>query len=140
MKTNQAFSFLQRTGGIRAARIISDAIPDMSWGRLLFISWQLQRNVPVAKIIHNKWFYGLSFYTNRWTLDPRPDTEAIIGAVIADNPVAPHILDLGTGTGCIISALAKNISDTSGVGIDCCGGAIRVARKNISRLHLDKQI
>ena len=41
----------------------------------------LRRGVPVAKIIHQKWFYGLKFYTNKHTLDPRPDTETLVAAV-----------------------------------------------------------
>ena len=102
MTINQAFEILKDAGGIRAARIITDNIKDLSRLRVWRMARALRRGTPVAKIIHQKWFYGLKFYTNKYTLDPRPDTETLIATVIADNPTAPKILDLGTGTGCII--------------------------------------
>lgn len=132
MKINQAFTILQRAGGIRAARIITQNNDKLSRLRVFFICRALRRGVPVAKIIHQKWFYGLSFYTNRHTLDPRPDTETLVAAVISDAPAHPRILDLGTGTGCILISLVKNISGASGLGVDVSRGALRVARKNIA--------
>ena len=109
MTINQAFEILKDAGGIRAARIITDNTKHFSRIRVWRMARALRRGVPVAKIIHQKWFYGIPFYTNKNTLDPRPDTETLVAAVIADNPTAPRILDLGTGTGCIIISLVKNI-------------------------------
>lgn len=142
MEINQAFTILQTSGGIRAARIITDKYKKISKLRTLYFAYLLRRGVPVAKIIHEKWFYGLKFYTNRHTLDPRPDTETLVSAVISDkiddNPV--RILDLGTGTGCIICALVKNIANSSGLAIDKSRNALRIARRNIKSLGLSKQI
>lgn len=111
MKINQAFTILQNAGGIRAARIITENTKNLSRLRVWRYARALRRGVPVAKIIGQKWFYGLKFHTNRHTLDPRPDTETLVAAVIADCGAndAPNILDLGTGTGCIIGALVKKI-------------------------------
>lgn len=136
------FAVLQKYGGVRAARIITDSIPRISRVRLWCISRALQRGVPVAKIVHNKWFYGLPFYTNKYTLDPRPDTETLVSAVLADNATnsAPTVLDLGTGTGCIIAAIAKNIPSATGVGMERSFMARRVARKNIKKLGLGNRI
>ena len=102
----------------------------------------LRRGVPVAKIIHVKWFYGLKFYTNRHTLDPRPDTETLVAAVIADCGVGarPAVLDLGTGTGCIIAALVKNIHGARGVALDASRAAVRVARRNMRDLKLNDSV
>ena len=100
----------------------------------------LRRGVPVAKIIHQKWFYGLPFYTNKYTLDPRPDTETLVAAVIADNPQNPKILDLGTGTGCIIISLVKNIHGATGTAVDISRRAIRVARRNTKNFDLSNKI
>ena len=113
----------------------------MSRMRLWWICRQLRRDVPVAKIIHNKWFYGLKFYTNKWTLDPRPDTETLVDAVINDYKRARHIeiADLGTGTGCIICAIAKNINAT-GVALEKSYHARRVARRNVNALNLSDKI
>lgn len=102
----------------------------------------MRRGVPVAKIIKQKWFYGLKFYTNRHTLDPRPDTETLVAAVIADcgADMKPNILDLGTGTGCIIASLVKNIPCARGTAIEKSRSAIRVARYNIKNLGLKNYI
>ena len=142
MTKNQAFTILQRAGGIRAARIITDYYKKLSKIRVLWISYQLRRGIPVAKIIHQKWFYGLSFYTSKHTLDPRPDTETLVSAVISDymDDSARHILDLGTGTGCIICALVKNIQNTTGTAIDKSIRALRIARHNIKTHKLSDKI
>lgn len=142
MKINQAFAILQKSGGIRAARIITENVKNLSLARVLFMAYQLRRGVPVAKIIHQKWFYGLKFYTNKHTLDPRPDTETLVCAVISDcdKNKKNAILDLGTGTGCIICSLVKNIPNTSGVAVDISRPALRVAKRNIKTLGLDDKI
>lgn len=136
MTINQAFTILQRAGGIRAARIITENQKKLSLIRVHYMAWQLRRGTPVAKIIHQKWFCGLPFYTNRHTLDPRPDTETLVAAVIADCGEARprRVLDLGTGTGCIIISLAKNIAGLSGVAVEKSRAAARVARRNVRAL------
>ncbi len=141
MTTNQAFTILSKISGPHIARIITDAIPNMSRLKLWYISRQLRANVPVAKIIHNKWFYGLKFYTNKYTLDPRPDTETLVACVINDYKRAKHIeiADLGTGTGCIICAIAKNIN-ASGVALEKSFRALHVAHRNIKTLNLNDKI
>lgn len=142
MKINQAFTILQNAGGIRAARIITENTKNLSRFRVWCYARALRRGVPVAKIIGQKWFYGLKFRTNRHTLDPRPDTETLVAAVIADcvSTTAPNILDLGTGTGCIIGALVKNIHGARGVAIDASYGAVRVARGNMYTLGLRERV
>jgi len=142
MNINQAFAILEKKGGIRAARIITNKHKTMSWIRAVYYAHLLKRGVPVAKIIHSKWFYGLEFYTNKHTLDPRPDTETLVEAVIKDCDSNKNriILDMGTGTGCIICALCKNIPDATGIAIDKSRPALCVAKRNIKKLNLDKQI
>ena len=140
MTINQAFELLKDAGGIRAARIITDNLPKISWFHAHIIAHRLRRGVPVAKIIHKKWFYGLEFYTNKKTLDPRPDTETLVESVLSDKFTAPRILDLGTGTGCIIAAIAKNIDFATGTAVDISRGALRVARRNIKKLNLRDRI
>ncbi len=142
MNTNQAFTILEKSGGIRAARIITSKHPKISWLRTTYYAHLLKRGMPVAKIIHSKWFYGIEFYTNTHTLDPRPDTEILVESVIKDCDTTKnrHILDMGTGTGCIICALCKNIPNATGVAIDKSRHALCVAKRNIKKLNLDKQI
>lgn len=138
MKINQAFTILSNAGGVRAARIITENKQKLSRYSVWSIARKLRRGVPVSKIINQKWFYGLSFYTNKYTLDPRPDTETLVSAVISDcgQDCTPSILDIGTGTGCIIASLVKNIHGASGVAIDKSRGAVRVARRNMRALGL----
>ena len=105
MNINQAFTILEKSGDTRAARIITNKHPKISWLRVVYYAHLLRRGMPVAKIIHSKWFYGLEFYTNKHTLDPRPDTETLVEAVIKDCATNEKrsILDMGTGTGCELS-------------------------------------
>ena len=141
MQINQAFEILRDAGGIRAARIITSARPKLTRAAVWRMSRQLRRGVPVAKIIHEKWFYALPFYTNRFTLDPRPDTETLVSAVLGDKPVGKkRILDIGTGTGCILAALVTNIPAASGIGIDKSYGAVRVARRNMRVLGIADRV
>jgi release factor glutamine methyltransferase len=107
---------------------------------------RLKRGFPLAKIIGEKWFYGLKFYTNRHTLDPRPDSETLVDAVLSaagrgrSQMREQLILDLGTGTGCLVCAIVKSLPDASGVGIDKSLRAVRVARKNVRNLGLEDKI
>ena len=142
MNINQAFAILQKAGGIRAARIITEKHKKLSFFRVLRYARALRRGMPVAKIIHSKWFYGLEFYTNKHTLDPRPDTETLVSSVINDcrENKERRILDMGTGTGCIICALCKNIDNLSGIAIDKSRHALRVANKNIKKFGLKNKI
>lgn len=141
MDINQAFNIFSRAGDIRAARIITENTRKFSRFRVWKIARQLRRGVPVAKIIGKKWFYGLEFYTNRHTLDPRPDTETLVQVAIsaAREMHAPRILDLGTGTGCVLVAILNNVPDATGVGIDISRGARRVAKKNIRDMGLARR-
>jgi len=143
MTNNQAFNFLSKYGDSKDVKIILDYYASNgARGHNVFgvlrLAWRLKRNVPVAKIIGRKWFYGLKFHTDRHTMDPRPDSETLVGAVLGDGDAkAPaRILDLGTGTGCLLCAILTNMPNASGMGIDDSRGARRVARKNIEALGL----
>ncbi len=140
MTINQAFEKISIISDRHIARIIVENTPKISRIKLWKIIHQLKKNVPVAKIIHHKWFYGLEFYTNKNTLDPRPDTETLIESVLSDKLQSPTILDLGTGTGCIICALVKNIDSASGVAVDISHQALKVAQNNIKKLQLSEKI
>lgn len=87
---------------------------------------------PIAKILGHKEFYGRSFFTNTHTLDPRPDSETLIDAVLKyflpDKPY--HILDLGLGTGCLLFTLLCELPHSYGVGVDYSWDALMVAQRN----------
>lgn len=142
MKTNQAFEILKNAGGIRAAKIILQNRKKLPFFWVLYTAHKLRHNVPVAKIIHEKWFYGLPFYTNKWTLDPRPDSETLVEAVLKNESFNKNlnILDLGTGTGCLIISIVKNIPNAHGVAIEKSRHAVKVAKRNVNNLGLKNKI
>ena len=87
--------------------------------------------MPLAKIIGRKEFWKHHFITTQDTLDPRPDSETLIEAVLKTCPVKPYrILDLGTGTGCLLISLLEEYPKATGVGVDISGKALEVARRN----------
>ena len=91
---------------------------------------------PVARIRGAQEFYGLSFGLNAGTLIPRPETEMLVDfglEALKSNP-APRILDLGTGTGCIVLALLANLPEARGTGVDIAPEAIAQARANAATL------
>lgn len=91
---------------------------------------------PVSRILGRREFWGLEFELNEATLDPRPDTETVVSAALALKgmlPPAPKVLDLGTGSGCILIALLSELSDAQGVGIDRDPRAVTAARANAER-------
>ena len=141
MDINQAFAILSNASDSHVARIITENRGSMSRFAVWRVSRKLRRGMPVAKIIHKKWFYGIPFYTNKHTLDPRPDTETLVESVLRDWRDKKHIrvLDLGTGTGCVGMSIILNIPTSSGIGIDVSHAALRVTRKNIQRLGLCSQ-
>ncbi len=94
---------------------------------------------PVSRILGEREFWGLSFSLNHATLDPRPDSETLVDAVLAqvtDKTADLRILDLGTGTGCLLLALLSELPNARGLGIDCSADAIDLARANAERLEL----
>ncbi len=96
---------------------------------------------PVSRIIGKRDFWGLTFELNADILDPRPDTETVVAAVLqlktefGDRPV--RILDLGTGSGCILLALLHEWPAATGTGADISVGAVAAATSNARNLRLD---
>lgn len=104
---------------------------------------------PIAYLIGHKEFYGLDFMVNKNVLIPRPETELMVEkALKLITPISQPttLIDVGTGSGCIIVSLAKRLNQKSEIighkfiGTDISKSALNVARKN-SKLHgLDKSI
>jgi release factor glutamine methyltransferase len=98
------------------------------------------RGEPISRIRGRREFHGLDFAISPAVLDPRPETEILVEAVLpafADRRLAPlKVLDLGVGSGAILGALLSQLPDAFGVGIDRSEAACRVARVNLARLGL----
>lgn len=91
---------------------------------------------PVARILGVQEFYGLPFALNAATLIPRPETEMLVdfGIEALAGAAHPRILDLGTGTGCIVLSLLANLPEAEGIGVDISGDALDQARANAQTL------
>lgn len=94
---------------------------------------------PTAYILGEREFWSLSFRVGPDTLIPRPDSETVVEAALAevkDRRAPLELLDLGTGCGCLLLALLSELGAARGVGVDLEGGALAVARLNAIRLGL----
>lgn len=100
------------------------------------VSARLARQ-PVAQITGQRQFWGLSFRVTRATLDPRPDTEALVAEAVKVPFL--NMLDLGTGTGCILLSCLKSMPFARGLGVDISPDALEVARGNAAALGLDNR-
>ncbi len=89
---------------------------------------------PVAQIIGRRLFWGQEFQVTRDTLDPRPETETLVAEALS-RPFQ-KLLDLGTGTGCILLSCLKHMPLARGVGVDASVAALAVAENNARSLGL----
>ncbi len=95
---------------------------------------------PVARILGFREFWGLPFLLSAETLVPRPDSETLVSAVLGavdrtGGRARPlRILDLGTGTGCLLIALLHELREARGLGIDTSLDAVETARLNAERI------
>lgn len=92
---------------------------------------------PLSRILGRREFWGLEFTLAPETLDPRPETETIVEAVLKRRPDRQQrcrFLDLGTGTGCILLALLHEFPRARGIGVDIAEPAVRTAAQNAARL------
>jgi release factor glutamine methyltransferase len=144
-----------RTEPRRCARRLVAAILDLPPAELLMRSGQaisreaavrvrrlverVARGEPVSRAIGRREFWGLDFALSADTLDPRPDSETILEAVLArlgDRAGQLRVLDLGTGAGCLLLALLSELPAAFGLGIDISEGAVATARRNAHALGL----
>ncbi len=98
---------------------------------------------PVGNILGYREFWSLNFLTNEHTLEPRPDSETLIESVLKYQPnrsVEHKILDIGTGTGCLLLSLLSEYPKATGVGVDISDPALVVAQKNASQLGLSSRV
>lgn len=123
------------TGLDDAALIVrgGDAVPAGAGDALAVLLARRAGGEPVSRILGVREFYRRTFAITPDTLDPRPDTEILIDRALgwakAQNRRL-RILDLGTGSGCILVTLLAELPDATGIGVDLNPGAVDVSREN----------
>ena len=101
-----------------------------------------KKREPVAYILGFKYFWKFKFFVNKSVLVPRPETEIIVEQAlkyISDNK-SKKILDIGTGSGCIIISILKERAKCSATAIDISNKALKVAKINAKMHHLENKI
>ena len=116
-----------------------DVLPDAALRAYEALVARRAAHEPVAYITGEKEFWSLSFHVSPDVLIPRDDSECLIEAAIArrerDDPAL--ILDLGTGSGCLLCALLAKFPLADGVGVDRSEAALAIAKANAARLGLE---
>lgn len=133
---------------LEANIIIKHAAPDypeITDSQKQTIKNMLQRRCnhePLDKIIGKREFYKSVFKVNTNVLSPRPDTEILVEKALElmSKNMPYKILDLGTGSGCILLSLLKEHQQAKGVGVDISKKALEVAKENASLLEVSSRV
>lgn len=117
--------------------------PELTFSESNIKTWnvileQLKQEIPIQYILGNTCFYGLDFEVDYNVLIPRPETEELVDWIIQSQKsevgsAKSRILDIGTGSGCIAIALAKNIKNASVFALDVSQNALTMAEKNAKK-------
>jgi release factor glutamine methyltransferase len=94
---------------------------------------------PMAQILGRREFWSLTFRVTPDTLDPRPDSETLVHAVldqVPDRSASLRLVDFGTGTGCLLLSLLHELPHATGLGVDLSEAALAVAEENAKSLGL----
>lgn len=126
--------------GVRVETVLGypeRAVGEADAGRFQMLVERRAAREPVSRILGRREFWGLDFRVTPDVLDPRPESEVLIEGVLSQlgEPDAPRrILDLGTGSGCLLLALLAELPAAQGLGVDASEAALAVARANAEAL------
>ena len=121
---------------------LKENLPSNKTEELLNLVSRRVKKEPIAYILNNKEFWSTNFYVDRSVLIPRPETEVLIDLILSqinNKNNYFNILDIGTGSGCILVSLLKELTKAKGIGIDKSSKAIAVAKKNSISQHVDSR-
>ena len=129
------------TGRERAALMagVPETLNAVQRARLDELVRRRRAREPLAYILGEKEFWSLRFEVAPAVLIPRPETETVVEAVLAqvcDRDQPFRLLDLGTGSGCLLLALLSELPRATGLGVDDSAAALAIARRNAERLGL----
>ena len=101
-----------------------------------------KKKEPIAYILRKKEFWKNNFYVNKDVLIPRPETEFLVEEslkFISKNQ-NKRLLEIGIGSGCIITSVLKERKNCIGVGIDCCEKALKIAKNNVKLHQIENRV
>lgn len=120
------------------------ALDDEAMARLDAFAARREAGEPVSRIRGWREFWSMRFALGPACLDPRPDSETLVSAAIEKyrqrSGKSLHILDYGTGSGCLLLAVLAECPDAKGTGVDQQAEAIAVAQSNARHHHLDDRV
>ncbi len=134
---HEAMLIMSEYSGKSRAYLLSDPTFDFSSEEMANTVARRAERYPLQYLFGQWEFCGLTFRVNEHCLIPRPDTEVIVERAIKELPRGGRILDLCTGTGCIIGAVLKLSGNASGVAVELYHETAAMARLNLSELGLD---
>ncbi|MDP6953841.1 MAG: HemK/PrmC family methyltransferase, partial [Alphaproteobacteria bacterium] len=137
----EARLLLSHATGLGGERLFANPRHDVAQPEHALYAALVQRRAahePMAQVIGRREFWNLDLEVTSDTLIPRPDSETVIEAALAAAKTSPpHVLlDLGTGSGCLLLALLDCFDQALGIGVDTSVAALRVAARNAMRTGL----
>jgi release factor glutamine methyltransferase len=142
---SDAWLLLAAATGRARAELIAGARASLAAGQEARLEALVRRRLarePIAYILRVKEFWSLTFEVSPAVLIPRPETETVVEAALGEigqRAAALRILDLGTGSGCLLLALLSELPHARGLGVDASPEALAVARRNAGRLGLARR-
>ena len=135
LDARKLFAYASGVDAGRLTLILPEPVSPQVIARFDRLIARRSRFEPVSHLVGSRAFYGRVFEVTKDVLDPRPETETLIDMALRD-PFA-RVLDLGTGSGCILVTLLAENPDAVGVGADVSPKALAVALRNAQRHHVD---
>ena len=110
--------------------------PVMSQAEEKYLNWIRQRaeHIPLQQLTGEQDFMGLTFSVNEHVLIPRQDTEILVEEVLKELHDGMRVLDMCTGSGCILLSLLHYSNDCEGLGVDLSAEALKVAGRNVLKV------
>ena len=121
---------------------LKDNLPSNKTEELQKLVSRRVKKEPIAYILNTKEFWSTNFYVDRSVLIPRPETEVLIDLILSKINYKQNylnILDIGTGSGCILISLLKELIKAKGIGVDKSSKAIAIAKKNSISQQVDNR-
>ncbi len=136
----EARILLREFANVTDTDILIGNIPEFDQAKLNEAIARRIAGEPMGRVLGYREFWGRKFYLSPATLEPRPDTETLIEAVLKEDKKPKTILDLGTGTGCILLTLLHEIPGATGIGVDLSLEACETANKNAKAQGVDERV